>query len=137
MVPVYEQSPMPGRCSFRAENLLPDMTASTAPVSIRSSASAQEPPAFRWVDVPLQTPGRASVTLHVPAHSSQAPACSLQVSAAAGAARQQRTIPDRRRVALPARGGIAPVGEAGAARAGSAASRWRWAKERASLVRDD
>src|SRR3954453_15235252 len=52
------------------------------------------------------------------------------VSAAAGAARQQRTIPDRRRVALPARGGAASVGEAGAGRgrAGSDASRWRWTK---------
>src|SRR3954447_18243017 len=139
MVPVYEQSLPSGMCSFRAENLSPDTTASTAPVSIRPSAGAQEPPTFRWVAVPLQTPGRASVTLHVPAHSSQTPARSLQVSAAAGAARQQRTIPDRRRVALPARGGAASVGEAGAGRgrAGSAASRWRWTKKRASLVRDD
>jgi len=46
-VPVYEQSPMPGRCSFRAENSSPDTTASTAPVSIRLSAVAQEPPTFR------------------------------------------------------------------------------------------
>src|SRR3954451_15586246 len=100
MVPVYEQSLPSGMCSFRAENLSPDTTASTAPVSIGLSAGAQEPPTFRWVAVPVQTPGRASVTVHVPAHSSQAPARSLQVSAAAGAARQQRTIPDRRRVAL-------------------------------------
>jgi hypothetical protein len=137
MVPVYEQSLPSGMCSFCAENLFPDTTASTAPVSIRLSAAVQEPPTFRWVAVPLQTPGRASVTVHVPAHSSQTPARSLQVSAAAGAARQQRTIPDRRRVALPAWRGAVPVGEAGAGRAGPAASRWRWAKERASLVRDD
>jgi len=125
MVPVYEQSLPSGMCSFRAENLSPDTTASAAPVSVRSSAGAQEPPTFRWVAVPVQTPGRASVTLHVPAHSSQAPARSLQVSATAGVARQQRTIPDRRRVALPARGGAAPVGEAGAGRgrAGSLAPR--------------
>jgi hypothetical protein len=130
-VPVYEQSPMPGMCSFRAENLSPDTTASTAPVSVRSSAGAQEPPTFRWVAVPVQTPGRASVTLHVPAHSSQAPARSLQVSAAAGAARQHRTIPDRRRAVLLAWRGAVPVDEA--ERAGSVAPRWRWTKERASL----
>src|SRR3954452_1585135 len=133
MVPVYEQSPMPGMCSFRAENLSPDTTASTAPVSIRSSAGAQEPPTFRWVAVPVQPPGRASVTLHVPAHSSQTPARSLQVSAAAGAARHQRTIPGRRRAVLLARRGAVPVDEA--ERAGSAAPRWRRARERALLVR--